>query len=144
MWRTLVREGFFFTSGKRALRAASQSKTEWTDRALNGDLAGLSRLEMAGLGGSLRLGKVAGPVGGADMGIDVLAKGLGGIIGAVAGGEGFLVVSPSDESECSSLHEHSEGTLVAVSGTDTDSGVVSPEWTASGEFREMALDKKSV
>ena len=78
------------------------------------------------------------------MGIDVLAKGLGGTIGAVAGGEGFLVVSPSDESECSSLHEHSDGTLVAVSGTDTDSGVVSPEWTARGEFREMALDKKSV
>lgn len=82
---------------------------------------------MAGLGGSLRLGKVAGPVGGADIGIDELTKGLGGTMGAVAGGEGFLVVSLSTDSECSSLQEHSEGTLVAVSGTDTDSGVVSPE-----------------
>jgi hypothetical protein len=101
-------------------------------------------LEMAGLGGSLRLGKVAGPVGGADMGIDELTNGLGGTMGAVAGGEGFLAVSRSTESECSSLHEQSEGMLVAVSGIDADSGVVSPEWTASGELREIALERKSV
>ncbi|KAG7144164.1 hypothetical protein HYQ46_007101 [Verticillium longisporum] len=38
MCLTLVREGFLF-SANLALRAASQSKTEWTERALNGDLA---------------------------------------------------------------------------------------------------------
>lgn len=49
-------------------------------------LMGESRLETAGLGGSLRLGKVAGPVGGADMGGADDVNGLGGITGAVAGG----------------------------------------------------------
>lgn len=72
MWRTLVREDFFF-SANRALRAASQSNTEWTGLALKGErgvdtLKGESMLATLGLGGSLRLGKEAGPVGGADMG----------------------------------------------------------------------------
>lgn len=109
------------------MRAASQSKTEWTDRALNGDLIGESTLETAGLGGSFRLGKVAGPIGGADIGIDELTKGLGGTMGAVAGG--LLIVSPTgDEASSSSLQEHSEGTLVELSGMEAaDSGVVSPE-----------------
>jgi hypothetical protein len=88
MCRTLVREGFFLRSGKRALRAASQSKTEWTERALKGEraLIGESKLDTAGLGGSFKLGKVAGPVGGADIGGAEVVNGLGGIIGAVAGG----------------------------------------------------------
>jgi hypothetical protein len=110
------------------LRAASQSKTdEWTDRALKGDLIGESRLEIAGLGGSFRLGKVAGPIGGADIGMEELANGLGGTMGAVAGGEGLLMVSPFVDDGCSSLQEHSDGTLVEVPGADADSGVVSPE-----------------
>ena len=52
------------------MRAASQSNTEWTGLALKGDRAvlalnGESILETLGLGGTLRLGKQAGPVGGA-------------------------------------------------------------------------------
>lgn len=76
MCRTLVRDALcFLASANRAFKAASQSKTECTDRALKGDLmvlalSGESMLEMAGLGGSLRLGNDAGPVGGADMGAD--------------------------------------------------------------------------
>lgn len=74
--RTLVRDGLcFLRSKRRALRAASQSTTECTDRALKGDLMALalsgdSRLDTAGLGGSLRLGKGAAPVGGADKGVE--------------------------------------------------------------------------
>ncbi len=65
----------FLESANRAFKAASQSKTECTDRALKGDrtvlaLRGESKLEMAGLGGSLRLGNEAAPVGGADIGPD--------------------------------------------------------------------------
>ena len=41
---------------------------------------------MEGLGGTFRLGKVAGPVGGADIGIAEGIYGLGGTRGAVAGG----------------------------------------------------------
>lgn len=48
-----------------AFRAASQSKGLLTLRALKGDRTGLST---AGLGGTRRLGKVVGPVGGADRG----------------------------------------------------------------------------
>lgn len=84
-------------------------------------------METAGLGGSFRLGNVAGPIGGADIGIDELANGLGGTMGAVAGGEGLPMVSPSVDAGCSSLQEHSDGTLVEVSGREADSGVVSPE-----------------
>lgn len=75
MCRTLVLD-FCFFSAKRALRAASQSKTELgTGRALKGDRAveavnGESKLETVGLGGILRLGKEAAPVGGADMGAE--------------------------------------------------------------------------
>lgn len=77
MCRTLlVREALcFLRSAKRALRAASQSKTGRTERALKGDLMALalrgeSKLDMAGLGGSLRLGNEAAPMGGADIGIN--------------------------------------------------------------------------
>lgn len=87
MCRTLVREGFFFTDWLRALRAASQSKTECTERALKGERAGESRLDTEGLWGTFKLGKFAAPVGGADMGAAEGLKGLGGMIGAVAGGE---------------------------------------------------------
>lgn len=56
----------------RAFRAASQSKGERTDLALNGDravaLMGDSNVDMAGEGGMCKLGKEVAPVGGADMG----------------------------------------------------------------------------
>lgn len=56
----------------RDLRAASQSKGERTDLALNGDLMealmGESSVDMAGDGGICKLGNVVAPVGGADMG----------------------------------------------------------------------------
>lgn len=48
-------------------------------------------MEMAGLGGSFRLGNEIGPVGGADIGADV-GKGLGGTAGAVVGGDGLLLM----------------------------------------------------
>lgn len=48
-----------------AFKAASQSKGLLTLRALKGDRTGLST---AGLGGTRRLGKVVGPVGGAERG----------------------------------------------------------------------------
>lgn len=156
MCRTLVRVGFcFFCSAKRALRAASQSKTEWTERALKGEraveaLSGESMLDTAGLGGNLRLGKVAGPVGGADMGTEVGWKGLGGTMGAVAGGEALLapVMLPDEVGgECSHLQEHSDCSLLAVPGAES-SGVVSPEArplpVGGGELRAMALERKSV
>jgi hypothetical protein len=134
MCRTLVREGFFLRSGKRALRAASQSKTEWTERALKGEraLMGESKLDTAGLGGSFKLGKVAGPVGGADIGGAEVVNGLGGIIGAVAGGgAAFSTISFAGLDECSPSQEHSSDcsdgdfSLVAVAGADViESGVV--------------------
>lgn len=77
IWRTLrpLAAFCFFCSAKRALSAASQSKTEErTDLALKGErrvlaaLSGDSKVESAGLGGNLRLGKQDAPVGGADMG----------------------------------------------------------------------------
>lgn len=150
MCRTLVREDFCFFSAKRALRAASQSNTEWTGRALKGDravvaLRGESIWETAGLGGSLRLGKPAAPVGGADMGAEV-GKGLGGTTGAVAGGDMLketfeLVLVVEVGEELSHLHEQSDCLLLAVSGRE--SGVVWPEPMA-GELRDMALERKSV
>lgn len=144
-WRTLVRDGFcFFCSAKRALRAASQSKTEWTERALKGDLTvlaliGESKLLMAGLGGSFKLGKEARLVGGADMGNGAV-NGPGGMSDAVAGEEGLLLALDVGERR-SSLEEHLDLSLVAVPGAE--SGVVSPD-TMAGELRDMALDRKSV
>lgn len=147
MCRTLVLD-FCFFSAKRALSAASQSKTlAGTGRALNGDrtvvaLSGESKLETVGLGGILRLGKVSDP-GGADMGAAEDGKGLGGTTGAVAGGEGILdrmlVIEAGDSR--SLLSEQSDRSLLAVSGTE--SGVVSPDDRA-GELRAMALVRKSV
>jgi hypothetical protein len=155
--RTLVRPVFcFFCSANLALRAASQSKTECTERALNGDLAvealrGESRHEMAGLGGSFMLGNTAAPVGGADIGMAAV-KGLGGIIGAVAG-----AVSRADFSlvlltllglevggERSHLQEQSDCSVAAVPGSE--SGVLSPDAypVGKGELRDMALERKSV
>ncbi len=89
-------------------------------------LMGESRLEMAGLGGSLKLGNEVGPVAGADMG--ALEKGLGGTREAEAdasarstaeafseadgvlaetGGEGLLLlaaeVAGDVDGDCSSL-----------------------------------------
>lgn len=125
-----------------ALRAASQSNTEWKDLALKGDraLMGESTWDTAGEGGILRLGKEFAPVGGADIGSCV--KGLGGIAGAVAG----ALCSCS----CSHLQETSVCSLVAVEGSESgvdsgvDSGVVSPEvegLKAAGELRDMCFRK---
>lgn len=53
----------------RALRAASQSNGERTERALKGERAmGESIAETAGDLGTCRLGKDVAPVGGADIG----------------------------------------------------------------------------
>lgn len=129
-------------SARRALSAASQSKCECTDRALNGDravlaVAGESLLESAGETGILRLGKMFGPVTGADRGS--AANGLGGIAGAVAGGGGISRWS------CSHLHEQSVCSLVAVEGTD--SGVLSPDsdrlLPTAGELSDMARRKST-
>jgi hypothetical protein len=152
MCRTLVREDFCFFSSRRALRAASQSKTdEWTGLALNGDrtvlaLIGESIFDTLGLGGTFRLGKHAAPVGGADMGA-VHVKGLGGAMGAVAGGLGRpdaldVILEADDEGgEASRFREVLVSSLVAESGRE--SGVVKPELVA-GELRAMALVRKSV
>lgn len=112
-------------------------------------------METLGLGGSLRLGKVTGPVGGADMGGAEQVNGLGGTMGAVAGGTGpseslepMLEIDDADD-ERSRLHDMSVSSLVAVSGRE--SGVVSPEAMTvevgvevAGELRAMALLRKSV
>lgn len=152
MCRTLVREVFcFFFSSKRAFRAASQSNTdEWTGLALKGDravlaLIGESIYDTLGLGGTLRLGKQAGPVGGADIGA-AQVKGLGGTMGAVAGGVGRpealeVMLEADDGGLASRLQEVSVSSLVAVSRRE--SGVVRPELVA-GELRAMALVRKSV
>lgn len=102
---------------------------------------GESRCETDGLGGNLRLGKVAMP-GGADMGTDAV-KGLGGTIGAVAGGESLMLALDIEVvgEERSDLYEQSDCSLASISGRE--SGVVSPEAIA-GEFNDMALERKSV
>lgn len=152
MCRTLVLVDFFLgMSGNLALSAVSQSKTEWTERALKGEHMGESRLDTAGLGGSFKLGKVAGPVGGADIGCAELVNGLGGTMGAVAGGVVALtlvvLVSFSEGAEVTevteetlSLHEPSDRSLFAVAGGEAseESGEI------IGELRDMALVRKSV
>ena len=143
MCLTLVLDGLaLFCSAHRAFKAASQSNTERVERALKGDLAlsGESRFEIAGLGGSLMLGKVIGPVRGADMGT-ISLKGLGGMIGAVAGGAARLLPQLDVGDDCSLFEEHSDRSLVAVAGAE--SGVVSPD-AMVGEPRDIALERKSV
>lgn len=113
------------------------------DRALNGDraLCGESRWETAGLGGSRKLGKVAGPIGGAERGPRAAAVaeaeyGLGGTQAAVAGGERLLlavlftevVLDAGEGPSMAALDEASDFSLLAVLGTE--SGVVSPEAAA--------------
>ena len=80
-------------------------------------------MAMEGLGGTFRLGNVAGPVGGADIGAAEEANGVGGTMGAVAGGNlsSFSLVAGED---CSALLEQSDRSLLAVFGADDDSGVV--------------------
>jgi hypothetical protein len=141
--RTLVLDGFFFNDWVRAFKAASQSKTEWTERALYGDRTGESTLPTDGLCGTLRLGKVCGPAGGADIGTVAGLKGLGGMMGAVARGK---ILSPSSlvgGVDWPSLQEQSDCSLVAVLGIEADSGVVWPEGER-GEFKDIALERKSV
>lgn len=135
MWRTLVLAFCFFFSANLALRAASQSKTDWTERALKGERAlreGESSMETAGEGGILRLGNESAPFGGADMGIWL--KGLGGMGGAVAGP--FRVVC-----WCSHLQEQSVCSLVAVEGADSVlvSSLVGEarDGVTAGELRDM-------
>lgn len=137
------------------MSAASQSKTELTDFALKGDLAlrGESRWDTAGLGGSLKLGKAAAPVGGADIGggaTDV--KGLGGTHAAVAGGDGLslfvLVLVALEVRDNRDSFEASDCRLFPVLGAESD--MTSPDAAAVaaaaglGELRSMALVKKSV
>jgi hypothetical protein len=79
------------------------------------------------------------------MGVEQ-TKGLGGIIGAVAGGVGRaeafeVMLEAEDGGVPSRLQEASVSSLVAVSGSE--SGVVRPELVA-GELRAMALVRKSV
>lgn len=96
-----------------------------------------------GLGGTLRLGKVSGPVGGADMGMASVRNGygLGGASGAVDGGQAFsslsLGVVVGDASSTSTLHEQSDRSLLQ------DSGVVWPEG-GGGDAMGMSLERKSV
>ena len=80
MCRTLLRDaplvqlcagptaGLLASAYLRALRAASQSNGERTERALKGDRIGESRFPAAGDGGTFRLEKVVGPVAGAESG----------------------------------------------------------------------------
>lgn len=152
MCRTLVREDFCFFSSRRALRAASQSNTdEWTGLALKGDrtvlaLIGESIFDTLGLGGTLRLGKQAAPAGGADMGV-AQVKGLGGAMGAVAGGVGrpdaleVMLEADDEGGDASRFKDLSVSSLAAESGRE--SGVVKPELVA-GELRAMAFVRKSV
>ena len=105
---------------------------------------------MAGLGGSLRLGKVTGPIGGAESGPFADVKGLGGVRLAVAGlvilTLPVLVVLEVGDGR--SALEASDCSLLAVLGMD--SGVISPEAAAvaaaaaEGELTYMALVRKSV
>lgn len=102
-------------------------------------LSGESMLDMAGLGGSFRLGNDTGPVGGADIAADV-GKGLGGTAGAVVGGDGLLLTE--DVGEDRSVFD--ERSTRSVSGLlFVESGLESPDVT-EGEFNAMAFDKKSV
>lgn len=126
-------------------------------------------LAMAGLAGTLRLGKDVMPVGGADMG--TLEKGLGGTgeldaeakarsmadafsdavtvsLGGVGGVGGVvgeaLLLGVEVAGECSSL-ALSAFSLESVGGAD--SGLASglaPAETTTGEPRDMALVRKSV
>lgn len=144
MCRTL-RDDFGFFASRRALRAASQSNTEWMERALNGEpmsleLKGESRLETAGLGGTFKLGKQCAPVGGADMGKGAV-NGVGGTAVADAGDEGLLLAALEVGDGRSSVEDVSDLSLTADVGAD--SGEISPGAKA-GEPSERALERKSV
>ena len=105
-----------------ALRAASQSKGDRTDRALKGDMTGVSpALDAAGEGGIRRLGKVV-PAGGADMGC----------VGAVVTGLGDLW-------RRSQSHEQSVASLVAVEGALSTS-LSSRSPSAESSDPELAAD----
>ena len=118
----------------RAFRAASQSKGERTDRALNGDravaLRGESKLDIAGDGGRCRLGKEVAPVGGADIGC-----------------VGFEVRgAPVGDLWPPHLQEQSVCSLLAVEGTEScaeSSSVVLPDLFSctTGEDIDMDLRK---
>lgn len=108
--------------------------------ALNGE----SMLDMAGLGGSLRLGNDAALVGGADIGAEV-GKGLGGTAGAIKGDVDLLLaVEVGDGASLLGKPWSARSVSGTVSGTLlAESGLESPDGR-DGEFNAIALDKKSV
>lgn len=113
--------------------------------ALNGE----SMLDMAGLGGSLRLGNDAALVGGADMGAEV-GKGLGGTAGAVKGGGVDLLLAVEVLGDGASLlgKRSARSVPATLSGTLSKtllagSGLESPDGR-DGESNAMAFDRKSV
>lgn len=108
--------------------------------ALNGE----SMLDMAGLGGSLRLGNDAALVEGADIGAEV-GKGLGGTAGAVKGGVDLLLaVEVGDGASLLGKRWSDRSVSGTLSGTLwTESGLDSPDGR-DGEFNAIAFDKKSV
>ena len=151
MCLTLVRDGFcFLISGNLALMAASQSNTECTGLALNGDrmvlaLNGDSMFDTAGLGGSLKLGNEAAH-GGADIG----ANGLGGKAEGPSTADGLPLsvdfVDTVDAAVEVDKGRSSLGRFPSLSASGlllTESGLESPDVT-DGELRTTALDKKSV
>lgn len=95
---------------------------------------------MAGLGGSLRLGNEALPVGGADIGAEV-GNGLGGTIGAVPGGDGLLLLAVEGGDDSSTLGKRATCSVSRL--LFKESGLEVPD-VGDGEFSAMAFDKKSV
>lgn len=82
----------------RPLYGESSELTALIGAALKGTaLRGESRLDMAGLGGSMKLGNEVGPVGGADMG--ALVKGLGGTREAEAKARALSTAEAFSEAE---------------------------------------------
>lgn len=104
------------------------------------ELMGESRLEMAGLGGTFRLGKQFAPVAGADMGSGAV-NGVGGTAIAGAGDEGLLLAALEAGDGRSSTEELSDLSLAADVGADA--GEISPGARA-GELSDRALERKSV
>jgi hypothetical protein len=115
------------------------------ERALKGEpisleLIGESRLEMAGLGGTFKLGKQFAPVAGADMGSGAV-NGVGGIIADADAGDEGLLLAALEAGDGRSSNELSDLSLAADVGAE--SGEISPAASA-GELRDRALERKSV
>lgn len=103
------------------------------------ELMGESRLEMAGLGGTFRLGKQFAPVAGADMG----SGAVNGVGGTADAGEGGLLLAALEAGDGrSSTEERSDLSLAADVGAD--SGEISPGARAGELSDPRALERKSV